>query len=110
MVKAGALPKWTLKITNVLLKLGLHFFINDKRKSIEILNVPKQLFDIILQQTHPLGLIFEVHEERVAMYEGYFRGEKNFAGYQGGSISFHIRDAPEGCDTTEVQYTLSAKT
>ena len=114
-VHDGIFPSWVLEIYDFLQGLGLKFFITSNENDVrfDILNVPLNLRDIVLEKTSELNLLFHIHKKETAIFSGHPlynpHENKKIVGFQNNGINFEIKEPKNNENTNKIYYTLERK-
>lgn len=93
-----------ITMSNFLKNLKLrHVLLSDE---ISILDIPKDLETIVLDECKKLNLMLCYNITEKAVYEGFFRGEQNLIGFTNRKKTIIIKEPVPDWDCSKIFYTL----
>lgn len=103
--------EWIYVIHTLLLGLELHHHAFRKENVIDVLHIPDECMQHILNITQKMGLMIHIHKTQKAFYSGYFIGEKNFYAFKDGPTTIKIHKPPEDhqLDLSKPVYTFERR-
>lgn len=103
--------EWVYVIRALLSGLELHHHAFRKENVIDVLHIPDECMQHILNITQKMGLMVHIHKTQKAFWSGYFIGEKNFYAFKDGPTTIKIRKPPEDhqLDLSKPVYTFERR-
>lgn len=103
--------EWIYVIHTLLSGLELHHHAFRKENVIDVLHIPDECMQHILNITQKMGLMVHIHKTQKAFWSGYFIGEKNFYAFKDGPTTIKIRKPPEDhqLDLSKPVYTFERR-